>query len=80
MFGVAFRLMDNYLVPKHSIVPKEDVEPLLEELATTLKKLPKILPDDPIILEMDAHSGDVIKINRFSHTAAKSVYYRVVEQ
>ena len=72
--------MDNYLVPRHVIDPKEEVEPLLLVLATDLKKLPKILPDDPIVIEIDGHPGDVIQINRFSHTAAKSVYYRVVEQ
>ncbi len=71
--------MDNFLVPKHSIVPKEEVDALLKELGTDVKKLPKILPDDPIIAEIEAKPGNVIKIVRQSHTAAKSVYYRVVE-
>lgn len=80
MFGVAFRLIDNYLVPKHEIVPKEQIEELLKKLATDSKKLPKLLPDDPIVTEIGAKPGDIIKIDRFSHTAGKSVYYRLVEQ
>ena len=80
VLGVAFRLLDNYLVPKHEIVPKEQVEELLKRLGTDAKKLPKFIVDDPIIAEIEAKPGDVIKITRFSHTAGKAVYFRIVEQ
>jgi DNA-directed RNA polymerase subunit H len=76
---VAFRLMDNFLVPKHEIVPVEEAQELFKSWNTDAKHLPKILPDDPIVVEIEAKPGDLLRIVRFSHTAKTSVYYRVVE-
>ncbi|MDO8625667.1 MAG: DNA-directed RNA polymerase subunit H [Candidatus Diapherotrites archaeon] len=76
---VAFRLMDNFLVPKHEIVAPQEAEELLKTWNTDRKHFPKILSDDPIVVEIEAKPGDLLRIKRFSHTAKTSVYYRVVE-
>ena len=66
------------LVPKHEILTKLDKKELLERLGITEKELPKILLTDPAILEMEAKTGDVVKITRKSQTAGFSMYYRRV--
>ncbi|PIN81065.1 DNA-directed RNA polymerase subunit H, partial [Candidatus Woesearchaeota archaeon CG10_big_fil_rev_8_21_14_0_10_30_7] len=43
-----------------------------------LKDLPKILVDDPMIQLLNAKDGDVIKIERNSLTAGKTIFYRRV--
>ncbi|GEM_PF-2271787 len=76
---VTFRLSDNYLVPSHRVISPERAAELLSKLEIDAKKLPKILAEDPVIVEMEAKKGDIIEIVRASATAGKSVYYRVVE-
>lgn len=71
--------MDNFLVPRHEIVAPADAALLLSQLGVDAKKIPKLLAEDPVIVEIGAKPGDLIKITRTSHTAGKSVYYRIVE-
>lgn len=69
----------HFLVPKHEIVPQERVKEVLEKLGSNFDKFPKILRDDPAIVEIGAKKGDLIKIVRSSPTAGKAIYFRVVE-
>jgi len=65
-------------MPKHIKLSDKEKASLLEKYNTTLKELPKILKDDPAIINLNAKPGDVIKIIRESSTAGKSVFYRGV--
>jgi len=55
-------------------------EDLLERYKITINHLPRILTSDPMVKNLDAKVGDVIKIERISTTAGKTIYYRVVVQ
>ena len=67
-----------FLVKKHEIVPEERVEEILKKYGTNLSNLPRVLRDDPSVVEIGAKKGDVIKITRSSLTAGKAVYFRLV--
>ncbi|MGA1872805.1 MAG: DNA-directed RNA polymerase subunit H [Thermoplasmatota archaeon] len=73
-----FNVMENYLVPRHSILQKEEVDGLLERYGIDISQLPKILMMDPCAKALSAVPGDVIKIERESPTAGLSFYYRLV--
>lgn len=73
-----FDASQHSLVPKHSKLSEKDKEKLFEKYRITGFNLPKILSSDPAIKEFEVETGDVIKIERKSVTAGKSVYYRVV--
>ncbi len=66
------------LVPRHEIMPKEEVEVLLVNLKLTVQNLPKILEADKVVESIGAKAGDVLKITRKSPTAGTSLYYRLV--
>ncbi|MCR4369250.1 MAG: DNA-directed RNA polymerase subunit H [archaeon] len=72
------RVAEHFLVPKHEIVPEDKVEELLKKFGSDSDKFPQILAEDPAVEEIGGKKGDIIKITRTSHTAGKSVYYRVV--
>ncbi|MEM0202899.1 MAG: DNA-directed RNA polymerase subunit H [Archaeoglobaceae archaeon] len=71
-------LQDHVLVPKHEILKEEEVEELLRLLGVSKEQLPKIKASDPIIKEIGAKPGDVVKITRKSLTAGVSIFYRLV--
>lgn len=73
-----FNVMENYLVPRHSIMPEEEVDELLKRYDILRDKLPKILMMDPCAKALGAQPGQVIKIERESPTAGTSYYYRMV--
>ena len=71
-------LQEHYLVPKHELVPKEKVDEVLHQFGATIEKLPQLSRVDPIVEELGAQRGDLIKITRDSRTAGRTIYYRVV--
>ncbi len=71
-------LQDHVLVPKHEILKEEEVEELLKLLRVSKEQLPKIKASDPIVKEIGAKPGDVVKITRKSLTAGVSIFYRLV--
>jgi len=76
---VTGKIQEHVLVPEHSVVPEEEVESLLNKLNAPRSKIPVILKADPAIKKLKPEVGDLIKIERVSHTAGKSIYYRVVK-
>ena len=72
------KVTDHILVPKHEIVPKEEVEEILKRYNIKIQQLPKIYEDDPVIQEIGAKEGDVIRIIRNSPTAGVSDAYWLV--
>ena len=73
-----FKIMDHILVPKHEILSEKEKKALLKKYKISEKQLPKILLSDPVVKEIGAKVGDVIKITRESLVAGKSIYYRIV--
>lgn len=51
---------------------------VLKQLNIHQEQLPKIKSDDPVVKDIGAKPGDILKITRKSHTAGKFVTYRLV--
>lgn len=73
-----FDILKHELVPEHAILNENEKKELFEKMNITERNLPKILTNDPVVKEIEAKEGDVLKIVRKSSTAGISVYYRVV--
>lgn len=73
-----FKVTEHVMVPEHKVLSDEEKEELLEKYNIVPKQLPKIYDSDPVVEELGASVGDVLKIIRDSDTAGKSVYYRLV--
>ena len=71
-------VIDHELVPEHIVLSERDVKSLLAKYHISVGELPKIKISDPVIKEIGASAGDVIKIIRNSHTAGKAIVYRLV--
>ncbi len=74
----SFDLFSHELVPKHVIASDEEVNMLLGHYGIKKSQLPRILRDDPAAKLLGAKPGQVIRIERKSPTAGKSIYYRLV--
>ena len=75
---MTFKLLDHESVPHHEIIGEDEVAELLAKYGIEKEQLPKLRFDDPIVLEIGAKMGDVVKIMRKSQTADESAYYRLV--
>lgn len=71
-------ILKHSLVPEHVILSDAEKKEILKKLDVVQAQLPKILKNDPVVKEIGAKEGDVIKIIRKSYTAGVSVYYRTV--
>jgi len=71
-------ILEHELVPKHEIVDEEEVAELLDTYKIKKEQLPKIKLSDPVIKEIKADVGDVVRIRRESRTAGKALSYRLV--
>ena len=66
------------LVPKQTLMTDNEKQELLNQYRITLRQLPRILVNDPVIQSLGGKIGDVVKIVRKSSVAGESQYYRVV--
>ena len=71
-------ILKHKLAPDHSILSKTEANKVVKQLKIHQEQLPKIKADDPVVKEISAKSGDILKITRKSHTAGKFVTYRLV--
>lgn len=71
-------IFQSNLVPKHEILGGEEKAEMLKRLNVSLKQLPRIKDDDPVVKILQAKHGDVLKITRKSMVAGEYNYYRVV--
>ena len=71
-------LSENLLVPRHEIIPAEKAQEIFAKYGADAKKFPQILRDDPMVEEIGAKKGDLIKIVRKSMTAGRATYFRIV--
>ncbi|WP_323675318.1 DNA-directed RNA polymerase subunit H [Halorubellus sp. PRR65] len=65
------------LVPEHTLLEEDELEPVLEEYDIDRTDLPKIKRKDPALPD-EASVGDVVKIVRDSRTTDTAVVYRLV--
>ncbi|MBE0516529.1 MAG: DNA-directed RNA polymerase subunit H [Methanophagales archaeon] len=73
-----FSILEHELVPKHEILDERGAAALLDTYKLQKEQLPKIKKSDPVIKEIKAEVGDVVRITRRSRTAGKSLSYRLV--
>lgn len=66
----------NILQSKHKRLNEKEAEELLAKLNISKAQLPKILKDDPGLVE-ECEIGDIIKIER-KEEGKINLYYRVV--
>lgn len=71
-------ILKHKLVPDHTILSKTEANKVIKQLNVHQEQLPKILSDDPVVKEIGAKPGDILKITRRSHTAGKFLTYRLV--
>ncbi|MBW2972698.1 DNA-directed RNA polymerase subunit H [Candidatus Woesearchaeota archaeon] len=70
--------IQHVLIPKHKKLSDKEKKDVLEIYKITVNELPSIHKDDPALAGIDVQQGDVIKIERDSPTAGKTVFYRGV--
>jgi DNA-directed RNA polymerase subunit H len=75
---VKFDILSHELVPKFTILSKEEVEALRQTYGIRRESLPWIRRSDPACKAIGARPGDVLKIERSSEVAGKNVVYRYV--
>lgn len=73
-----FDITKHVLVPKHTKLSEKDVKALLEKYGITVENLPVVLKADPAVQHLNVEDGDVVKIERKSPTAGKTVFFRRV--
>ena len=73
-----FDVTKHILVPKHTKLLEKEKKELLEKYGVKVNQLPQIKLDDPAIQNISLKAGDVVKIERFSLTSGKTVFYRGV--
>ena len=71
-------ILKHKLVPDHTILSKTEANKVIKQLNVHQEQLPKIKSDDPVVKEIGAKPGDILKITRKSHTAGKFITYRLV--
>ena len=76
--SIVISVTKHIYVPKHEIVSKDEVAKVVKRANATIEQFPSILVSDPVVREINAKPGDLIKITRKSETAGVTEYYRFV--
>jgi DNA-directed RNA polymerase subunit H len=69
---------EHELVPEHSLIDDDKLDGVLDEYNINRTDLPKIKRTDPALTNLDAETGDVVRIARDSRTTDMAVVYRLV--
>jgi len=72
-------ILKHNLVPKHEVMSSSEIKKSFKDLDYDIKNLPKIKKNDPVVKNIDAKEGDILKITRQSQTAGTFITYRIVE-
>ena len=70
--------LEHIYVPKHEIMAEKEKAELIKRYNALQDQFPQILFSDPVIRQIGAKPGDMVKITRESPTAGISEYYRYV--
>ncbi len=73
-----FNILEHELVPSHKVLPLKDALRILRSLRAKPENLPWLRENDPAARAIRAKPGDIVMIERKSHTAKKSVAFRYV--
>ena len=73
-----FSLLNHQLVPDHILLSDNEAHLVLKGYSIEKEQLPKIRSTDPVIMEIGAQVGDIVKIIRKSQTAGEADFYRLV--
>lgn len=71
-------LIDNVLVPKHEILPKEEALNFYEKFNCKKRNMPKLLSGDPVARYYNMKPDDIVRIIRNSKLTGHTVSYRLV--
>jgi DNA-directed RNA polymerase subunit H len=66
------------LVPKHTLLTKEEAQSVLDKYNIKPYQLPYIKRADPAIRHLNVQAGDVVMVVRRSPTAGEAIVYRYV--
>ncbi|MDG7000315.1 MAG: DNA-directed RNA polymerase subunit H [Nitrososphaerota archaeon] len=72
------KVTDHVLVPTHEILSAEEKKEILAQFNATEEQFPFLFSIDPVVREIGAKPGDMLKITRASDTAGETTYYRFV--
>jgi DNA-directed RNA polymerase subunit H len=72
------KVTDHKFVPKHEILLEDEKKTILSQYNATEDQFPFLFSNDPVVREIGAHPGDMVRITRMSDTAGESFYYRFV--
>jgi DNA-directed RNA polymerase I, II, and III subunit RPABC1 len=73
-----YDIYEHVRVPRHVLLSPSEKNELLRELKVTEDLLPRIQKHDPMARYMGLDVGNVVRIERYSATTGRDVYYRVV--
>ncbi|MFQ6135528.1 MAG: DNA-directed RNA polymerase subunit H [Nitrososphaerales archaeon] len=73
-----FRATEHVYVPKHEILDEEEKKKVLQKFSVKPEQFPYIRSIDPVVKEIGAKPGDLLKITRRSEAAGEAIYYRYV--
>lgn len=72
------KVTDHKLVPKHEVLGEEEKKQILAKFNANEDQFPFLFSTDPVVREIGAKPGDMVRITRVSDTAGQSFYYRYV--